>query len=357
LKDAEAVYGGEYIDVLEEQFGKEKSADVRMVGQQSAEYILREYIQKTVREKMQVTFDQWTSEANLHREGFVDRAIAIFQEKGLTYETDGALWFRSTDFGDDKDRVLIKSDGSKTYFASDSGHILWYKEARGVDQIIEFFGADHYGYINRFRAVAQALGFTLDPKFVIVQLVKVVKDGKEVRMSKRAGNVVAIDDLIDTVGHDVARFFFLMYSPDTHMNFDLGLAEERSQKNPVYYVQYAHARMANILVKAGEAGIVLNDLEKTNLSLLKEPKAIDLIRELRQFPALVAEVAENYQVHKLPHYAIRIADRFHSFYAECRVIDAAQPELTQSRLALVRATKIVLAETLRLIGVSAPERM
>ena len=357
LKDSESVYGGEYIDDLEQRFGQDKNAEVKTVGKQSAQYMLREYIQKTTREKMKIEFDVWALEEALYADGWVDKAIEELRKKNFTFEEGGALWFRSTDFGDDKDRVLVKQDGVKTYFASDCGYIL-YKKSRGFKKLIETWGADHHGYINRFRAAAEALGYAIaDIQFLIVQLVKVMKDGKEVRMSKRAGNVVLIDDLIDTVGHDVARFFFLMYSPDTHMNFDLGLAEERSQKNPVYYVQYAHARLANILAKAYEANIPLKGIQEINLASLQTPKELDLIRELMQFPKLVAEIAEDYHVHKLPHYAIRVADRFHSFYAECRVIDIEQLELTQSRLALVWATKIVLVETLRLIGVSAPDRM
>lgn len=357
LKDSEAVYGGEYIDDLERRFGQDKNTEVKAVGKQSAMYVLQEYIQKTTREKMRIEFDVWASEKALYMDGWVDKAIEELRKKNCTFEEAGALWFHSTQFGDDKDRVLVKQDGTKTYFASDCGYLL-YKKSRGFTKLIETWGADHHGYVNRFRAAAEALGYaTEDIRFLIVQLVKVMKDGKEVRMSKRAGNVVLIDDLIDTVGHDVARFFFLMYSPDTHMNFDLGLAEERSQKNPVYYVQYAHARLANILVKAYEENILLKEIQEINLSVLQTSKELDLIRELMQFPKLIAEIAEDYQVHKLPHYAIRVADRFHSFYAECRVIDTEQPELTQSRLALVRSTQIVLAETLGLIGVSAPDRM
>jgi arginyl-tRNA synthetase len=187
-----------------------------------------------------------------------------------------------------------------------------------------------------------------------VQLVKVVKDGVEVRMSKRAGNVITIDELIEKVGHDVARFFFLMYSPDTHMNFDLGLAEERSQKNPVFYVQYAHARLCSILRKAGEEYI---DYQAGDLSLLAHEKERELMRELMCFPELVEMIALDFSVHKLPQYAMRLSDKFHSFYDACRVIDEENAALSQARLRLVEATRIVLAETLSLMGISAPEKM
>jgi arginyl-tRNA synthetase len=354
LKDTEAVYGGEYIDVLAEKFGREATSDVRTVGRQSAAYVLQEYIQKTIQEKMQIVFDVWMSEADLYGQGYVERAIEVLKTRELTFEQDGALWFRSTSFGDDKDRVLVKQDGSKTYFASDCGYILS-KMERGFTLCIETWGADHHGYINRFKAAAQALGLEQTPRFVIVQLVRVVKDGQEVRMSKRAGNVIAVDDLIDRVGHDVARFFFLMYSPDTHMNFDLGLAEERSQKNPVYYVQYAHARIASLLQKATEEGVVLD--EAVSLDVLTHEKEISLIRELSRFPMLIESIARDFSVHLLPHYAISLADTLHAFYDACRVIDAEDIERTQARLALVRSAQRVLAETLRLIGVSAPDRM
>lgn len=354
LRTSKAVYGGEYIEEIISKLELEHSSlPIREVGEKSATYILEKMIKKSVAEKMQIRFDMWTSEKKIIEDGFVERAIEILKEKGLTFEQEGALWLRTTEFGDDKDRVLVKSDGSKTYFASDAGYIL-NKMERGFTFCIETWGADHHGYINRFKAVAQALGFTGQLRFLIVQLVKVVKDGVEVRMSKRAGNVVTIDELIETVGHDVARFFFLMYAPETHMNFDLGLAEERSQKNPVYYVQYAHARLCSILRKAEEDSM---SGAKADLTLLTHEKERELVRELMFFPELVEGVAQDFSVHKFPQYAMKLADKFHSFYDACRVIDVEQPELTRARLELVRATRVVLAETLALMGISAPERM
>lgn len=348
LKDEEAVYGGEYIEELNERYAKIQ--DVREVGEKSATDILENFIKKTTKEKMNISFDVWMSEKSLYDDGFVDKAIELLKNKKLTFESEGALWLKTTDFGDDKDRVLIKSNGQKTYFASDCGYILS-KMERGFERIIESWGADHHGYIARFRAATQALGFSGDLRFLIVQLVKLVKDGKEVRMSKRAGNVVSIDELIDETGHDVTRFFFLMYSPDTHMNFDLGLAKERSSKNPVFYVQYAHARICSILEKANQ------QTKNANLELLVHEKELSLIRELNKLPELVEEISQSYAVHKLPQYAMKLADKFHSFYDACRVIDEENLELTKARLFLSNAVRIVLAETLDLIGVSAPEKM
>ena len=352
LQDEEAVYGGEYISDLQAKIGTEKK-DVFTVGQEAAELVMSDYIRPTVEEGMHIHFDTWTSERTLVGSGLIERAIQVLKDQGRTFEEEGALWLRTTEFGDDKDRVLVKSDGSKTYFASDAGHILGYIEA-GVDCIIESFGADHHGYTARFEAVARALGFTGEVRFILMQMVKLMKDGEEVRMSKRAGNVVSIDELLEKVGHDVTRFFFLQYSPDTHMTFDLGLAEERSQKNPVYYVQYAHARMASILAKAIESDIVYTDAD---LSGLVHDKEKSLMREILMFQEFLELAASEYAPHRLPQLAIRLADKFHSYYAECQVIDLENKELSQARLALVAATKQVLGETLRLIGVSAPEKM
>jgi len=355
LKDGEAVYAGEYIDELNKKYGKLSSEEA---GEKAVRDVLENIIKKTTGEKMKIHFDAWVSEQkNIVAENYPEKAIAIFQEKKLTFEEDGALWFRSTEFGDDKDRVLVKSDGAKTYFAIDCGYIL-NKIERGFQKMIVLLGADHHGYKKRFVAATKALGAKEDPKIVICQLVRLIKDGKEVRMSKRAGNVVYIDDLIEKVGHDVVRFFFLMYSPDTHLNFDLGLAEEKSQKNPVFYVQYAHARICSILekYKLESKKYKLSDKD-INLSLLRDEKEINLIKELAKFPEVVEEVAQNYNVQKLPQYAIKIADKFHSFYNACQVIDEENLELTKARLKLVLAVKIVLGETLRLIGVEAPNKM
>lgn len=359
LRDDKAVYGGGYIDEIRTALGigDEPEADetrIREVGALSADFVMREYIRKSLDEKMRIVFDSFVSErTDIIEKGFPERAIAIFRDKGLTYEQDGALFLRTTGFGDDKDRALLKADGERTYFASDCGNLL-FKIERGADRLILTLGADHHGYVSRIKAAAAALGFTGRFDVFILQMIRLVKDGEEVRMSKRAGNVVGIDELVDLVGHDVTRFFFLMYSPDTHMNFDLGLAEERSEKNPVYYVQYAHARLSSILRKAEESGM------KPGISrpeLLVHPKERALLREMLVFPELVSDIAGSGAVHHLPQYAIRLADRLHSFYADCRVIDGENPELSRARLALVSSVRTVLGETLRLIGVEALERM
>lgn len=356
LKDREAVYEGEYIDDLNKKFGN--LVNVREVGEKSANEIVENILKKTVEEKMKISFDVWVSEKKIQDEGYVEKAIGTLKEKGMTYESEGALWLKTTEFGDEKDRVLVKSDGKNAYFASDCGYLL-NKMERGFDRMIMSLGADHHGYLSRIKAAAEALGFEGDFRILISQMVRLVKDGKEARMSKRAGNVVYIDDLIDDLGHDVVRFFFLMYSPDTHMNFDLGLAKERSNKNPVFYVQYAYARICSILKNAENTfdNLHLTIDKDVKLSLLNHEKELDLMRELNKFPELIEEIAQDYEVHRLPYYAMKLADKFHSFYDACRVIDEENEEMTKARLKLVDSTRIVLAETLRLIGVSAPESM
>ncbi len=354
LKDQKAVYQGEYIDELHRKFSLEKEA--KTIGQKSAQEILEKTIKKVVQEQMNIKIDSWVSEVAIQKEHYIEKALDIFQKKNLIYQKEGATWLRTTKFGDDKDRVLIKKNGQKTYFASDCGYLLSKKE-RGFDKLIEIWGADHHGYMARFQSAARALDFLGELKFIIVQLVRLVKEGKEVRMSKRAGNVVYIDELINEVGQDVTRFFFLMYSPNTHMDFDLGLAKEKSQKNPVFYVQYAHARISSILRKNKLDLQSSLGSKKVNLSLLNHPKELELMRELNKFPELIEELANNLEVHKLPYYATKLADKFHSFYAQCQVNDKDNQELSLARQKLVKAVKIVLAETLNLIGVEVPERM
>lgn len=376
LKDDEAVYGGEYIDEFNndyvnslnnhraefedkirkfkedlESIYKEEVAYEKLIGYFYAQYILKHGISVTVKDKMGIEFDSWISESkDIIAKSKIDEALKIFEEKKLSYEKDGAVWLKTTEFGDDKDRVLVKADGNKTYFASDCGYIL-NKIERGFSDIIEIWGADHHGYVSRFEAAARALGFEGELKFILVQLVRLMKDGKEVRMSKRAGTVVYIDELIDEVGADVTRFFFLMYGADSHMDFDLGLAKERSNKNPVFYVQYAHARISSVLKKS-EIGD-----EEADLSLLVHEKELNLLREIDRFPELVNEVSRSHAVQKLPQYAIRLADKLHSFYNECKVIDDENVELSKARLKLIGAVRNVLRETLELIGVNAPEKM
>lgn len=298
-----------------------------------------------------VEFDVWSSEQSLRDSGAVENALKRLDEKGLTYNQDGALWFKTTEFGDDKDRVLQKQDGSYTYFVPD---IAYHdnKYERGFDTLVDFFGADHHGYIPRLKAGMEALGH--DPEKLnvdIIQMVRLVENGEEVVMSKRKGNATTINELVDWVGTDAARYFFVARALDSHLDFDLNLARSKSNDNPVYYAQYAHARMCSILRQAADLP------ETSEASGLDSEKEIELLKTLQEFPKVVADTARTRQVHKMTHYIQNLATRFHSFYTVCKVIDPENPEKTASRLALVRATKTVMAQALNLVGVEAVESM
>jgi len=350
IGDSEAVYKGRYIEELRKKI---KGDDALEVGEKAAEVILEEMIKPAVA-KMGIRFDKWFSEKSLHESGEVEKVLEFLKKKRLSYEKDGALWFLSTRFGDDKDRVLVKSNGEKTYFASDIAY-LKNKIDRGFDILFCFLGADHFGYLRRIKAAAQALGYNPENlRIIIMQLVRLFENGREVKMSKRSGIYVTIDELIDEVGVDVARFFFLERAPNTHLNFDLNLAKEKSEKNPVYYVQYAYARICSILRKLKESKAQGYPLKK--LSLLTHPAELKLIKNLVRFPEIVEDCACDLQLQRIPHYAKELAASFHQFYTECYVLTEKE-DLREARLALVSATKIVLKNTLDLMGISAQEKM
>jgi len=353
IGDEFAVYKGDYIEDLKKRI-KEKNPE--MAGARAAEIILNEMIKPTVK-RMGIKFDKWFSEKSLYQKGQVDKAIKLLKDKNLAYEKEDALWFKSTEFGDDKDRVLIKADGEKTYFASDIAY-LKDKIKRGFEIMIFFLGADHYGYVPRLKAIAQALGFEKENiKAIVMQLVRLFKNGKEVKMSKRAGVYVTLDELLDEVGSDVTRFFFLLRNPDSHLNFDLNLAKEQSEKNPVYYIQYAYARIHSILANSKlKAQSSKLQLKTQNLKLLNHSSELGLIKQLIRLPEIVEDIAKDYQVQRLPQYALDLADSFHQFYENCRVI-SEDKDLTSARLALAVATRIVLENTFKLMGITAPERM
>ena len=355
LQDEQAVYKGEYINEIKKflpsSLWEGEGQSVEKIGSEAAKNILDEMIKPTIEGKMKIKFDRFFSESELYPKK-VDEVIGYLKEKKLAYEKEDALWFKSTQFGDDKDRVLVKADGEKTYLASDIAYVK-NKFERGFKKLVYIWGADHHGYVERLKAAAKALGHNPDNiEIIIMQLVRLMSGGKEVKMSKRAGTYVTIDELIDEVGLDVSRFFFLMYSPDTHMNFDLDLAKEHSQKNPVYYAQYAYARIANILKKAPTSQLLV-----ISYQLLNQEIELRLIKQLIKFPEIIEDIARDYQVHRLPHYALYLVRQFHKFYEECRVINEKNPALTEARLDLVRATQIVLKNSLDLMGISAPEKM
>jgi len=298
-----------------------------------------------------VEFDVWTSEQSIYDRGMVDKALNTLKAQGMTYESEGALWLRTTDFGDDKDRVLVKSDGSYTYLTPDIAYHVD-KFDRGYDKLIDFFGADHHGYIARLKAAVQSLGKNKDDLEVdIIQMARMVKDGEEFKMSKRTGKAVALKDLVEEAGVDAVRYFFVSRAADTHMDFDIDMAKKQTNENPVYYAQYAHARMCSIL-RSG-ADIPLAD----HYELITHEKELDLLKHINEFASTVADAAKTRQPHKMCNYITRLAQLFHTFYADCKVLDRTNLELSAQRLALVKASEMTLRNALTLIGVSAPEKM
>jgi len=307
-------------------------------------------------ERFRVRFDNWFSETSLYESGRVEAALNALKEKGHVYEKDGAVWLASTAFGDEKDRVLVKNDGSYTYLTPDIAYHMD-KYARGYDLMINIWGADHHGYIPRLKAALAALGYDPDKlKVLIAQMVSLYQGGEKVRMSKRTGKAVTMEELMDEVGVDAIRYFFTMRDIDTHLDFDMDLAVSASNENPVYYVQYAHARICSIFRQAKEMGIELPPYEGTDLSPLSTEAEYDLLRKMGEFPQAVAAAAAVFEPHHLIRYVYELASLFHSYYKAERVLtdDAAQ---TRARLLLVAAVRIVIANCLRLVGVSAPERM
>lgn len=304
-------------------------------------------------ENFGVVFDNWFSEQSLHDAGSVHEVVDILREKGYVYEKDGAQWLRATDWGEEKDEVLVRSNGTPTYFAAD---IAYHRDKfeRGYKRLINIWGADHHGHVARLKGAMTALGYPGDDITVILmQLVRLYRGGEIVKMSKRSGKYVTLDELIEEVGKEAARFFFIMRSPDSALDFDLDLAKAESSDNPVYYVQYAHARICSIL---SVAGVDTPKAADVDLSLLTEENERVLIRKLAEWPQEVADAARELAPYHLAYYAKELANAFHSFYNSCKVLtdDAA---LRDARLALVDCTRITLRNVLTLLGLSAPERM
>lgn len=361
----EDCYQGDYINVLADrvlekegqQILKQDEADAVMV---CATYAARKILDgiKEDLEAFGVTFDQWFSEQSLYDTKQVQAAIDDFQSKGQIYEEDGALWFKTEDYGDEKNRVVVRNNGLTTYFASD---IAYHKEKfeRGFDRVIDVWGADHHGYIKRIQAAIQACGYHKDQfEVILVQLVNLLRGGKPFQMSTRAGEFVTLKDIVDEVGKDAARFMFLSRSYDSGLDFDLELAKQKNSENPVYYVQYVHARITGILLKAKELGLVFDIDFKMGKSLdrLTAEEEISLIKHLSSFQQNVEKSAQTLHPHVIFTYLMSLASAFHAYYNKHKVITEDQ-ELTQARLSLVLSVKKVIRNGLALLGVSAPERM
>jgi len=303
-----------------------------------------------------VCFDEWFSEQSLYDSGEVDGMIRQFQESGVIYAKEGAQWFRTADFGDEKDRVVVRKNGQTTYFASDIAyHQDKYK--RGFETVIDVWGADHHGYIPRVTAAVEASGYKREQFGVIlVQLVNLLRGGEPVAMSTRAGEFVTLNDVIQEVGRDAARFIFLTRHYESPLDFDLELAKKKTNDNPVYYVQYVHARISSIIEKGREKGIQSGSCENEVLAKLDQPEEVALIKAMNRYPETIRLSAENMEPHRVTYYLMNLASAFHSYYNKHRVL-ADDPDLAQARLFLVLAVKTIIRNGLTLLGVSAPEKM
>lgn len=303
-----------------------------------------------------VVYDVWFSELSLHQSDAITKVIDGLRQQGHIYEKEDALWFKATNFGDEKDEVVVRANGIPTYFAAD---IAYHKNKfeRGFDQVINIWGADHHGHVNRMKGSIEALGYNRDSlEIILMQLVRLLRGGDVVRMSKRTGQFITLTELVEEVGKDAARYFFIMRSPDSHLEFDLDLAKSQTNDNPVFYIQYAHARICSIFRQLDERGGKLPDAGTVNLKVLNNEAELELIRKLADFPVEISTAAEMLAPHRIARYLHELAGLLHSFYNSNRVIVEDQ-EVSNARLVLVNATRIVLRNGLRLIGVSAPERM
>jgi arginyl-tRNA synthetase len=358
-------YGGAYIHdvaaaardaVGPELAGMDEDAKVKRLTLFARDLLLGQQ-QKTM-SRIRCNFDEFFSETRLHQEGAIQKAVEVLKETGHLYEKDGALWLKSTDFGDDKDRVVIRENGLPTYLAADIAY-HWNKLVRGYDKLINIFGADHHGYVARMKAAVQALGYPADKLEIIIgQLVSLYRAGEPVRMSKRTGEMVTLDEVIDEVGPDAARYFLVMRSSDTPLDFDLELAKKETADNPVFYVQYAHARICSILRLAEEQGHSLEGLDSADLSALGHEDERVLMLKLASYTDELSGAAFAREPHRIARFAQDLAGDFHAFYTNCRVLNPEDAALTRARLALAVASRTVLANALEgILGVRAPERM
>lgn len=343
-----ALYGDKYLNV--------DSADRQKA---LTEYALKKNLanMKKDLEDFGIKYDVWFSEQSLYDNGDIDNTIKYFKETGKTYEKEDALWFKATDYGLEKDEVLVRNNGIPTYFAGDVAYHRNKFIVRGFDKVIDIWGADHYGHVPRMKGAMAAIGVKPDSLVVIImQLVRLIRNGEVTRMSKRKGQTYSLSDLIEEVGKDAARFFFNLRSADTHFEFDLDLAVQKSNENPVYYVQYAHARICSILRQLKEEGISFPKVEDVKFDTLSEEPELELIKKLSMLPGEIELAANTLDPSKITKYVLELAALFHSFYGSCRV-KGAKPDLMYARMVLVDCTRIVIRNCLDILGISAPERM
>ncbi|MFI5200540.1 MAG: arginine--tRNA ligase, partial [Candidatus Limnocylindrales bacterium] len=353
-------YHGDYTQALADRLPAKLLAEAQAPGADPADLVgrwaageVRTGIEASL-DHLGVHFDVWKSEGSLHTEGWVARAIDRLRAGDFVYVQDGATWFRSTSFGDDKDRVILRSNGEPTYFASDIGYVTE-KFSRGFEELIYIWGADHHGTVARVRNAAEAMGYDKTAvRMLLIAWVRFIVDGVEVSMSKRAGTFITLDQLLDEVGVDAARWFFASRGPTSGIDFDIELAKKQSSENPVYYVQYAHARIASLLRRAAEAG--LQPASAVGGALAGPAEAV-LARQIVRFPEVVEDAAALEEAQGITAYATELATAFHAFYRDAKVVDPAEPDRSAARLALVAAAQRTLANTLALLGISAPESM
>jgi len=355
-------YKGEYIAELAHALSQTHGERLLEEDESAAVQICRQFASSVIFDEIKedlksfnVHFDHYFSESSLYEDHKVEDTLGYFKEKGFSYEEDGALWFKTSDFGDEKDRVLRKQDGSLTYFAPD---IAYHKDKleRGFKQIIDIWGADHHGYVPRMKAAIEALGAEPDCfHALLIQLVSLVRQGKPVYMSTRAGEFVTLKEIIDEVGKDVARYFFLMRRCDSHLIFDLDLAKKKSDENPVYYIQYAHARICSILKNAKDQGLDV-DIDQADMDVLAAGEDLELIKTIAMFPDVVVSCATDLEPHRIAFYLLELATAFHRFYNKNRVI-SDDGRMTKARLVLIYAVRQVLSNALTLMGIDAPESM
>jgi len=360
----EAGYHGEdLIDTVKriiEQNGDKYAHMEQDIRQENlVRYALKEKLSdiKETLEDFGISYDVWFSEQSLHDSGYVKDTIQELDKKGYIYEKEGALWLKSILSGDEKDEVIIRGNGVSTYFAADIAYHR-NKFERGFERVINVWGADHHGHVSRMKGAVQALGYDPDNlQIILMQLVRLIQDGEIVRMSKRSGQYITLRELIDEVGKDAARFFFILRDPDSTVEFDLDLAKSQSADNPVYYVQYAHARLCSILRQAAEQGYTVDGIpDMERLKLLCSPEERELLKKMADFPGEIALAANLAEPHRLARYVLDFAAMFHSFYNSQRVL-VEDNDLRTARLALISSTRQVLANVLRILGVSAPDRM
>lgn len=341
------IYGKEFVALSEE----ERLAKFLEIAYKEKLAGLKEDL-----EDFRVTFDVWFSEKTLHQANKIKEAVEFLQEKGHIYEENGALWLKSTAQGDDKDRVVIRDNGVPTYFAADIAYHR-NKFQRGFAHVINLWGADHHGYIARVKAAINALGFDAENlEIMLLQMVRLYRNGEVVKLSKRTGETITLRELMDEVGVDAARYFFCMRSLDSQLDFDMTLATEKSNENPVYYIQYAHARICSIARQLAEAGIEAVTPDKLQLDTLVAPEEVALIKKLGEYPEMLTLAARERAVHRVATYTHELAGLFHSFYNQCRIL-GVEPELQQARIALVKVVGHTIRHALGILGVNAPERM